>query len=98
MQEKKSKNKFYYFVPWKRAETDPSLVKKGTEVHINPLPSDATHEDLYSVFKKFGDIIDIRILPKKEKGNCFAFVRFLEKESVDKILRERNLTFQVVIY
>ena len=47
------------------------------------------------LFKIYGEIIDLRIIPRKEKGNSFAFIRYLEFESVDKVLKERGLVFKV---
>jgi hypothetical protein len=81
-----NKPAFHYFIPWKRAEADPSLVKRGTEIHANPLPPTITHEELYGIFKSYGEIIDLRIIPRKDKGNCFAFIRFMEQSSVDRAL------------
>ncbi len=80
------KSTYHYFIPWKRAESDPSLVKRGTEIHVNPLPPSITHEELYGIFKSYGEIIDLRIIPRKEKGNCFAFIRFMEPSSVERAL------------
>ena len=85
-----------YFIPWKRAELNRSLVKRGTEVHINPLPFDITHEEMYNVLKIYGEIIDIRIIPRKEKSTCFAFVRFLDKEASDSLLKEKSIKFRVM--
>jgi hypothetical protein len=89
------KNK--HFIPWKRADLDPSLVKKGTEIHINPLPPDATHQELYNIFKDYGEVIDIRLIPRKEKNNCFAFIRFMEPESVGKVMADKDLKYNVHI-
>jgi RNA recognition motif-containing protein len=79
---------FHFFIPWKRAQNDPSLVKRGTEIHINPLPIEIKHEELYNIFKLYGEIIDLRIIPRKDKGNCFAFIRYMEISSVDKVMLE----------
>ena len=84
----KTKSTYSYFIPWKRAQNDPSIVNKGTEIHINPLPYDIKYEDIYEIFKCYGEIIDIRIIPRKDKGNCFAFLRYLHKSSTDKALSE----------
>lgn len=83
-----SKPSFHYFIPWKRAEADPSLVRRGTEIHVNPLPPTITHEELYGIFKSYGEIIDLRVIPRKDKGNCFAFIRFMEQSSVDRVLKD----------
>jgi hypothetical protein len=88
-------NKPKYFIPWKRAELNPSIVKKGTEVHINPLPLDCSHEELYNLLNKYGEIIDLRIIPRKDKGNCFAFVRFADKNSVDFLIKEKFIKHRV---
>ena len=93
-----TKNKFHYFVPWKRAEANPSLVKRGTEVHLKPLPAEVSHEDLYSFFKTYGEIIDLKIIPRKEKGNNFGFIRFLEFESAEKLIKEKCVLYKVSLF
>ena len=82
-------------MPWKRAEIDPSIAIKGTEIHLNPLPPNVNHEDLYNNFKRFGEIIHIRIIPRKEKGNSFAFIRFNERQAAERALIEKATVLNV---
>jgi len=83
------------FIPWKRAEIDPTIVTRGTEIHLNPIANNIFHEDLFNFFKRYGEVIHIRIITRKEKGNSFAFVRFLDRQSADKALNERTIILNV---
>ena len=89
------KEKSGFNIPWKRAEINPSIVIKGTEIHLNPIQPNITQEDLYTNFKRFGDIIHIRIIPRKEKGNSFAFIRFGEVQAAERALCEKATVLNV---
>jgi hypothetical protein len=94
IQNKKHKSGSY--VPWKRAEIDPRIVTKGTEIHLNPIPHNINHEEIYKLFKLYGEIIHIRIIPRKDKGNSFCFIRFLDKQSAEKALNDRTININVI--
>ena len=80
------KNKDYNF-PWKRAEKDPSLIQKGTEIKITPLPENTTESFIYFLLKDYGNIINIEL-----KNHC-AYIRFENLSEVNHILSFKKLSF-----
>jgi len=80
------KNKDSNF-PWKRAEKDPSLIQKGTEIKITPLPENTTESFIYFLLKDYGNIINIEL-----KNHC-AYIRFQNLSEVNHILSFKKLSF-----
>lgn len=66
-------NPNYFELPWNRAENNPNIIIKGTEIKVLPIPKLSTQSSLYSFFKNFGDIIGIEI---PEKNKSIAYIRF----------------------
>lgn len=83
----------FFVLPWKQAEFNPSLIKKGTEIHLSPIPNDSTPSFIYEALKENGSIIDIRILTTNSKS--FAFVRFDDHKAVDRLINQRSIILKV---
>ncbi|KQJ96342.1 nucleolin isoform X1 [Brachypodium distachyon] len=80
-------------------ELDPSLPALGPvsvenakdlELFVGGLPKDCAEEDITVVFSQFGEIESIKIIKHsaRKKGNCIAFVRYMNTEAAKKAVAE----------
>ncbi|KAI3977726.1 hypothetical protein MKX01_009611 [Papaver californicum] len=68
--------------------------QKEYEVFVGGLDRDADEDDLMEVFKKVGEVIEVRLVKSKysNKNKGFAFVRFASVELAKKAAAELNYT------
>ncbi|KAL5726829.1 hypothetical protein ACHQM5_000079 [Ranunculus cassubicifolius] len=68
--------------------------QKEFEVFVGGLDRDADEDDLEKVFKKIGDVVEVRLVKNKysQKNKGFAFVRFASIEQAKKAAAELNYT------
>ncbi|KAL5982890.1 hypothetical protein ACLOJK_016969 [Asimina triloba] len=68
--------------------------QKEYEVFVGGLDRDAVEEDLEKVFKKYGEIVEVRLVrrPHSNQNKGFAFVRFLSVEQAKKAADVRFTT------
>ncbi|PIA48841.1 hypothetical protein AQUCO_01300034v1 [Aquilegia coerulea] len=68
--------------------------QKEFEVFVGGLDRDAVEEDLEKVFKKIGDVIEVRLVKNKysQKNKGFAFVRFATIDQAKRAASELNYT------
>ncbi|GLT44597.1 hypothetical protein SLA2020_184830 [Shorea laevis] len=65
-------------------------MKKECEIFIGGLDRDAVEEDVRRVFKKIGEVVEVRLLrnPVTNKNKGYAFVKFATKEQAMRALSE----------
>jgi RNA recognition motif-containing protein len=85
MEKENDKNKDINF-PWKRAEKNPSLIQKGTEIKLSPLPEKSTESYIYFLLKDYGNIINIDL------KNNYAYIRFQNLSETNHILSLKKLS------
>ncbi|KAI3898036.1 hypothetical protein MKW92_002378 [Papaver armeniacum] len=68
--------------------------QKEYEVFVGGLDRDADEDDLMDVFKRVGEVIEVRLVKSKysNKNKGFAFVRFASVELAKKAAAELNYT------
>ncbi|XP_077246685.1 uncharacterized protein LOC143886548 isoform X2 [Tasmannia lanceolata] len=68
--------------------------QKEYEVFVGGLHQDAVEEDLEKVFKKVGEVVEVRLVrkPHSQKNKGFAFVRFATVEQAERALTELKVT------
>ena len=59
-------------------------------VHVRNLPEKVTHEQLWKLFEKHGDITKVMLPPSKpgQPKRDFGFVHFAERSSAQKAIAE----------
>ena len=64
--------------------------QKRLEVFVGGLDKDITEEDLSSVFKKVGDVLEVRLMknPQTGKNKGYAFIRYATAALAKKAARE----------
>ena len=87
MENENDKNKDSNF-PWKRAEKDPSLIQRGTEIKLTPLPEESTESFIYNLLKDYGNIINIELKKK------YAYIRFQNLSEANKIISLKKLSIK----
>ena len=92
--EVKSNENLINSFPWNLAEKYPSLIQKGSEVKLTPLPENSSYSSIYFLFKNYGNIINIDI----QKNNVYIrFENFSQAQnflSLKKIIIE-NKTYSI---
>lgn len=65
-------------------------LRKELEIFVGGLDRDVTEEDLKKVFQNAGEVVDVRLHkdPSTNKNKGYAFVRFANKEQVNRALSE----------
>ncbi|CAI0390757.1 unnamed protein product [Linum tenue] len=69
-------------------ERNNNFTGKGHPIFVANLPMDATPEQLYEIFEKFGPIKSggVQVRSYKQEKNCFGFVDFESASSMEKAL------------
>ncbi|CAI0463142.1 unnamed protein product [Linum tenue] len=69
-------------------ERSNNFTGKGYSIFVANLPMDATPEQLYEIFQKFGPIKQggVQVRSYKQERNCFGFVDFESASSMEKAL------------
>lgn len=78
----------YFELPWNRAENNPNIIIKGTEIKVSPIPKISNQSSLYSIFKNFGDIIGIEI---PEKNKSIAYIRFSSLLPAQNLISKKKI-------
>ncbi|RZC84667.1 hypothetical protein C5167_047454 [Papaver somniferum] len=88
-------------IPKQEEEEDKPIISTGNnkkqkeyEVFVGGLDRDADEDDLMDVFKRVGEVIEVRLVKSKysNKNKGFAFVRFASVELAKKAAAELNYT------
>ncbi len=63
-------------------------------IYIGNLPTDATEEDLHTVFAEYGRVNSVHVIHDKVSARClgFAFVQMPGKNQARKAIQALNLT------
>ncbi|KAF6136202.1 hypothetical protein GIB67_001611 [Kingdonia uniflora] len=78
----------------KKQESKKQLKQKEYEVFVGGLDRDAVDDDLFKVFNKVGQVVEVRIVKSKysQKNKGFAFVRFATVDQAKRAAFQLNYT------